>query len=208
MTSGPEIFTEVQVEQICQTKMIWLTMSMNTLISSENKWPHTLAVQIKRRWMGSCLSAIRQPSFEWHQIQQRQEMRTQKSDWWRRRQRRRMTLVTFEGDGAARIAVLLPVWRQRRCTLECVPLTSTQAAKQQKGEGNCAGHADGYRGRTVGTVFCFYFYFYLSEWMLTGSCLTPIHTWAHSRGQPKPGSKNWSKRQDHQIWIFIMKYIY
>lgn len=26
---------------ICQTKQIWMTMSMNTLISSENRWPHT-----------------------------------------------------------------------------------------------------------------------------------------------------------------------
>lgn len=27
----------------------------------------------------------------------------------------------FHVDGPARIAVLLPVWKQRRCTLECVP---------------------------------------------------------------------------------------
>lgn len=61
----------------------------------------------------------------------------------------------FQDDGAARIAVLLPVWKQQRCTLECVPQTSTQAAKQQKGEGNCAGHADMCRGRTLSTVFFF-----------------------------------------------------
>lgn len=46
-------------------------------------------------------------------------------------------------DRVSRIAVVLPVWKLRRCTLECVPWTSTQAVKQQKGQGNCAGRADG-----------------------------------------------------------------
>lgn len=48
-------------------------------------------------------------------------------------------------DGVSRLAVVLPVWKLRRCTLECVPWTSTQAVKQQKGQGDCAGRADGQR---------------------------------------------------------------
>lgn len=84
-------------------------------------------------------------------------------------------------DGTARIAVLLPMWKQQRCTLECVPQTSTQAAKQQKGEGNCAGHADVCRGRTLSTAFLFVclficlFVFFRISGMLTSLCLIHIH---------------------------------
>lgn len=109
--SGPEESPRVQAETNQRTtRMITLTSSsrQDDLILSTDKMPFE-----------------RRPK--------RQEMRI-------RQMRLMMMMMTddFLGDGEARAAVLLPVWKQRRCTLECVPKTSTQAEKQQKGDGNCA----------------------------------------------------------------------
>lgn len=61
-------------------------------------------------------------------------------------------------DRVSWITVVLPVWKPRRCTLECVPWTSTQAVKQQKGQGNCAEHAEGQREeKWVLVLLCFTF---------------------------------------------------
>lgn len=82
----------VQVEPICQTKEIDNDkMSTNTLMSSENRWPHILAVQIKRRRKGRRLSVIRHLNFEWHQNPAKAGNEDRKSDWWRRM----TTLVTL-----------------------------------------------------------------------------------------------------------------
>lgn len=60
-----------------------MTMSMNTPISSENRWPHTLVVQIKWCFTGSGLSKIRQQKrwTTWNQTKTGNED-TKSDGWW------------------------------------------------------------------------------------------------------------------------------
>lgn len=76
---------------------------------NNNNYGHTNIIGIQIKWWSDDSLQPRQPNVE--------------------RMRIKITLMLMtdedtgdiQGDGAARIAVLLPVWIRRRCTLECVP---------------------------------------------------------------------------------------
>lgn len=181
---GPKIVTEYSKgEQNCHSIQIRLTMSMNTPISSENRWPHTLVVQIKWRLTGSRLSKIRQQKCWKKSNRTTTRNEDTKSDgwWWQM-----MKLVTLR----------VTARRRSLCSYQCGNSGgvhwSVSRRHQHRLQNNrrkrviVHGMRMGTGGRTVGTtlfilLFVHVFFLFSISRMMTSSSLAHFHFWVHSR---------------------------